>query len=273
MQQKQYENLIFLCHASEDIDRVIEIYNELKLLGFNPWLDKKNLIPGQDWDKEIRRAIKSSKFIIIFFSKNSVSKRGFVQREFKLALDTLKEIPEDQIFIIPTRLDTCKIPDGFQKLQYCDLFQKEGLQKLIIAIHEELTDIKNGKFLDFRNRKLYKIINIKNRTWMAENFNLEVGDGSWYYENNSSIGTKYGRLYNLEAAISACPKGWHLPNEEEWKELALHFGGYWDKILDKNIGNARTAYESLVVGGKSGFNACLGGYRDLNGKYDELDAL
>ena len=40
---------IFLCHASEDKAAVEAIYDRLKALGYKPWLDKKDLLPGQRW--------------------------------------------------------------------------------------------------------------------------------------------------------------------------------------------------------------------------------
>src|SRR5262249_12895400 len=92
---------IFLCHANEDKAQVREVYQRLKSEGFQPWLDEEDLLPGQLWNQEIRKALKSSDFILIFFSQNSVAKRGYVQREMKLALDTWEEVPEGQIHTIP----------------------------------------------------------------------------------------------------------------------------------------------------------------------------
>ena len=80
-------------------------------------MDKMDLLPGVYWDDEIRKALKTSQFIIIFFSKFSVSKRGYVQREFKLALNVLEEIPKNQIFVIPVRLDDTQIPEEFKSIQ------------------------------------------------------------------------------------------------------------------------------------------------------------
>jgi hypothetical protein len=79
---------IFLCHASEDKARVREVYHRLRVIdGFEPWLDEEDLLPGQEWAREIPRALQTSDFILIFLSQNSVAKRGYVQREMKLALD------------------------------------------------------------------------------------------------------------------------------------------------------------------------------------------
>src|SRR4051812_22751668 len=85
---------VFLCHASEDKAPVRRAYDQLKSAGFAPWLDEKDLLPGQDWEEEIPRALKASVAVLVFLSRTSVSKRGYVQREFRLAFDTLQEIPQ-----------------------------------------------------------------------------------------------------------------------------------------------------------------------------------
>jgi hypothetical protein len=125
---------IFLCHAKEDKSQVRDIYQRLKAEGFSPWLDEQDIFPGQLWDQEIREAMRASDFIMIFFSKTSVAKRGYVQREMKLALDLLEEIPTGQIYTIPSRLDDCQIPDQFSKFQWVDLFGKGGFERLVQAI-------------------------------------------------------------------------------------------------------------------------------------------
>lgn len=134
---------IFLCHAHEDKDAVYEIYKKLKTEGLNPWLDKEELLVGQDFDAAIRKAIKSARFMMIFFSNNSVSKRGYVQREFKLALDTLEEIPEEDIFVLPVRLDECEVPQRFGRLLYADLFQPDGFEMVLRTLKRKIPEIKN----------------------------------------------------------------------------------------------------------------------------------
>jgi formylglycine-generating enzyme required for sulfatase activity len=125
---------IFLCYAREDEARVRNVYRRLRALGFELWMDKITLIPGQRWQQEIPRALRTSDFVLIFFLKNSVGKRGYVQREFKLALDTLQEVPDDVIHTIPVRLDNCDLPEQFGFLQWCDLFERGGFQRLVRAI-------------------------------------------------------------------------------------------------------------------------------------------
>ena len=53
---------------------------------------------------------------------------------------------------------------------------------------------------------------------MAENLNIDLG-GSRCYQDKPENCAKYGRLYTWDVAMSVCPKGWHLPTNEEWGEL------------------------------------------------------
>ena len=93
------ENIrIFLSYASEDIDRVEVLYDFLLNQNLKPWMDKKDILPGELWEPVIWKAIKQSDFLLICLSNNSVNKRGFLQKEIKLALNIWDERLEDDIF-------------------------------------------------------------------------------------------------------------------------------------------------------------------------------
>ena len=111
------------------------LYNNLSSkTDLKPWLDKEDLLPGQSWDLEIRKAIKKSRYFIALFSSTSVSKRGYVQKEFRKAIDTLDEFPEGEVFAIPVRLDDCEIPyERFRSIERVDMFPDwdKGVQRLL----------------------------------------------------------------------------------------------------------------------------------------------
>jgi hypothetical protein len=130
---------IFPCHASEDKTQVREVYHRLRAIdGFEPWLDEEDLLPGQEWAREIPRALQASDFILIFLSRTSVAKRGYVQREMKLALDAWQEVPEGTIHTIPVRLDACDVPQSFRRYQWVNLFNPNGFDRIVRAICAEL---------------------------------------------------------------------------------------------------------------------------------------
>jgi hypothetical protein len=133
------EPRIFLCHASEDKPRVAELYHKLKAAGYHPWLDKEDLLPGQDWRHEIEKVIRDPyNIVVVCLSCNSVTKRGVVQQEIKWALDVLDQTPEGTIYLIPARLEDCQVPDRLSKLHWVELFDPDGFEKLRQALGFEI---------------------------------------------------------------------------------------------------------------------------------------
>jgi len=120
---------VFLCHASQDKPAVRELYRVLKGEGWiDPWLDKAKILPGQDWELVIEKAVDDSDAVIVCLSSQSVSKEGFVHREIRYAYDIALEKPEDTIFLIPLRLDDCNVPRKLRTLHWVDYFgtEKQG---------------------------------------------------------------------------------------------------------------------------------------------------
>jgi formylglycine-generating enzyme required for sulfatase activity len=91
-------------------------------------------IGGQQWEQEIPIALQASDFILIFFSQNSIRKIGYVQNEFKLALEAWRQTPEGMIRTIPIRLDDCEVPREFRRFHWIDLFDEGGFERIIRAI-------------------------------------------------------------------------------------------------------------------------------------------
>jgi formylglycine-generating enzyme required for sulfatase activity len=129
---------IFLCHASEDKAQVREVYHQLKALGFAPWLDEMDILPGQKWDYEIKRALETSDFVLVFLSTRSVGKIGYVQREFRRALYHAEEMPEGFIHTIPVKLDDCAVPRRFSRHQWANLYEAGAFDRIVCAINAGL---------------------------------------------------------------------------------------------------------------------------------------
>ncbi|MCP4352411.1 MAG: SUMF1/EgtB/PvdO family nonheme iron enzyme [Desulfobacterales bacterium] len=127
---------VFISYTEEDLEIAKKLYNDLKKAGVTPWLDKVNVLPGQNWDIAINQAIKSSSYFLLLLSSNSLSKEGFVQKEVKRAFDLIDELPSFDIFIIPVMLDVCKLNDErLQKLSRVDLFSyEEGLNQILRVV-------------------------------------------------------------------------------------------------------------------------------------------
>lgn len=127
---------IFLCYAGPDRTITKKLFENLQREGFQPWMDKKSILPGQDWEFEVRRAIESSDFFIACISKH-FENRTYGHKEIKLALDVLDTMPEGTIYLIPVRLEECKVDSRLSTRQWVDLYATDGHNMLIKALRSK----------------------------------------------------------------------------------------------------------------------------------------
>ncbi len=132
---------VFLAYVEEDRPAVDRLYDTLEAAGFAPWMDKRKLLPGQNWPRAIENAIESADFFVACFSDKSVSKKGGFQAEIRYALDCARQLPLDQIFLVPVRLGPCRIPRMIQRdYQWVDLQPDwpRGIGRLVTTMRKEL---------------------------------------------------------------------------------------------------------------------------------------
>lgn len=125
---------VFLAYVQEDLRAVRKLYGIFERRGFRPWLDKKKLLPGQNWPRAIETAIETSDFFVACFSGRSTTERGNFHSELRFALACAARVPLDEIFLIPVRLDRCVVPGRIsRRIQYIDLFPSwsAGVKKLL----------------------------------------------------------------------------------------------------------------------------------------------
>ena len=115
-------------------------------------------------------------------------------------------------------------------------------------------------FVDERDGQSYTAVEIGDQCWMAENLNYQ-GTVYYCYEDMGDNCNTYGALYDWTSAMNgskeeksqgSCPKGWHVPSDEEWETLVSAPGI-----------NA----QALRPEGPTGFRLNYGGTRYPNGRY------
>ena len=138
-----------------------------------------------------------------------------------------------------------------------------------------------GTFTDPRDGQTYNTIEIGSQTWFAENLNYQSSN-SWCYGDNGSNCDIYGRLYTWEAALNACPSGWHLPSDDEWKTMEMALGMSQSQADEtgwrgtdeggkmKETGTTHWTSPNTGATNSSGFTALPGGYRRSSGSFYSL---
>lgn len=147
-------------------------------------------------------------------------------------------------------------------------YQHSGLQSnttyFFTAYAKNSQGISTGESLSFRTSSsgsgacvdaegyIYKTVQIGNQVWMAENLRTSkyrdgttipnvIDDSDWaamvsgaycFYNNDVSNKTTYGSLYNWYAVNTGklCPTGWHVPSDDEWKQLEKTLGMTQDEV-------------------------------------------
>jgi len=134
-------NKIFISYAAEDFKYAEKLHEFLQGNSFSPWMDKKSLLPGQNWDFQIQQELRKADFIILLLSSTSIGKRGYVQKEFKQAVIYCEEKLESDIYIIPVKLDACVVPASLSKFQWVEYSSADSLSKIVNAVNHQRTKI------------------------------------------------------------------------------------------------------------------------------------
>ena len=139
-----------------------------------------------------------------------------------------------------------------------------------------------GEMTDLRDSQTYKTVKLGDQTWLAHNLNYETDDGSWCYDDDPANCEIFGRLYDWEAAMAACPDGWHLASDGEWSALIKYLDPKADpsSITESSIAGGMLKATGTMEDGTgpwkspnegatnaSGFSSEAGGARYEDGSY------
>jgi uncharacterized protein (TIGR02145 family) len=139
---------------------------------------------------------------------------------------------------------------------------------------------------DHRDGQQYRTVEIGKQTWMAENLNYTPSSGnSWCYDKSVNNCTKYGRLYDWNTALTACPAGWHIPTVQDWEDLGAATGGKRSTSVDCDqeivtwsgagtMLKSKTGWKDNGSGTDDyGFSALPGGTFGVDQAFDEAGAF
>lgn len=130
---------VFLSYVRQDRTVARELYQRLLSDGFDVWFGEEDLLPGQNWRSEMRRAMDTSDAVIICLSYNAMGGR-INNKEYELVLDIAEKQPESRL-IIPLKLDESEVPEPLSHLHAVNLFEAGGYERLVRALHMYATTV------------------------------------------------------------------------------------------------------------------------------------
>jgi hypothetical protein len=113
---------VFVSYSREDFGAVRRLVHQLEQEGLRIWVDFQEILPGQNWKHETRKAIRDSRYFLACCSRHSVVSRGYVHSELLEALEIAREYPVGTIHIIPVLLDDVPIdmlPEPLRERHVC----------------------------------------------------------------------------------------------------------------------------------------------------------
>jgi hypothetical protein len=132
---------VFIAYVHEDAFEAERLFDAFAANGFDPWLDRRKLLPGQNWTRSIEDAMETADFVVPCFSTHSVEKKGGFQSEVRHALDCARKIPLDEVFLVPVRLNQCRLPTRIaREVQYVDLFPDwdVGMERVLRVLRAQV---------------------------------------------------------------------------------------------------------------------------------------
>jgi len=129
-----------------------------------------------------------------------------------------------------------------------------------IKMVDEYKDSETDHFTDLRDGNIYETIKIGDQIWMRENLRYIDSNGMCFTDSDNNC-DECGYYYKFGNALIACPKGWHLPSDDEWIELEMEVGMSEAKAHKEGWrGTHPGQSQSLRVKGSSGLDLHLCGY-------------
>jgi hypothetical protein len=151
---------IFLSYLRVNVVRVLNLYDRLLGAGFKPWMDVKDLQPGEDWKVATEKAIRNSDFFLACLTKSSFESEGFFKQEVEWARDNLKKRHKNDIYLIPVKLEACEVPDSLRQFNWLDLYKQDGWNRLLKVLNPSrvtLIEFEMEGTLEYFNEEEFKM--------------------------------------------------------------------------------------------------------------------
>ncbi|MCF0223550.1 MAG: hypothetical protein HUK20_04710 [Fibrobacter sp.] len=145
-------------------------------------------------------------------------------KQISLALAATAIIATSSFAVAPKTIKTHKMvkPAKIKLVKHAEIAEQgeSHSQEDLFQIALQSKNISNdGKIMtDRRDGKKYTVEIRGDKAWMKDNLAFSISTPRQCLMEDEKFCKKYGRFYNHNEAKTACPMGWHLPNDGEWRD-------------------------------------------------------
>ena len=130
IEKRRLSKRVFIIYSHKDKEAARKLTVELRNMGYNPWLDEEEIIPGQNWEKAIYQAIESSSAALFLASKNTLGESGSILSKIKAAMEVLRVERNAHSPVIPVMLEESELPKELANIHSVRLFEEQGMEQL-----------------------------------------------------------------------------------------------------------------------------------------------
>lgn len=130
----------FICHAGENKEYAVDLYDKLERRGIKPWIDVEDIHGGARWDDHIKKTLEEIDYVIVLESEALWKKgksKNYVNREINIALEIATQFGAGTDFIIPVQIDAGERRKELKHLQTIDLREPNGFERLVSTIQRD----------------------------------------------------------------------------------------------------------------------------------------
>lgn len=95
---------------------------------------------------------------------------------------------------------------------------------------EKGIDRKAMTFVDPRDNQTYMVEEKAGMIWMKSNLKFGLKSAKQCFLEDTVFCERHGRFFGHAEAKKACPKGWHLPDDGEWRDYQKDQKIDWDNL-------------------------------------------
>jgi hypothetical protein len=200
---------VFISHASEDKQFVLDFATKLRNQGIDAWVDKWEILPGDSLiDKLFEEGLRHADAVVIVLSNSSVAK-PWVREELNATM--VKRI-EQQTKIIPVLIEECEVPAALKSTVWEWIKDRENygaeLGRIVAAIYGHREKPALGKAPAYVAAEIYPIPGLTRTDNLVLKFACELAIES-------------GSTFQTPEAITAKTSELQISNEEVLDSLVI----------------------------------------------------